>query len=51
MWDGYSRKLRKAIILIIIRAQKPVQLTAQGLIDVNIRTFYHVSMLGNEGKV
>lgn len=42
-WQEFQhREWRRALVLIIARAQKPVQFSANGFIDVNIKTFTNV---------
>lgn len=42
--EFHHREWRRALVLIIARAQKPVQFSANGFVDVNTRTFTKVKM-------
>lgn len=43
-WHQYTPSVRRFVLLMIMKAQRPVYLSAYGLIELNSENFVNVSM-------
>lgn len=47
-WINLTKTSRKALIIIMLRASKPIRITAGRIIPMDIKSFLHVSYINNK---